>query len=89
MCINSVQSLYERGGGERRWSLSVSDGTSTRSAHRGKVENLLEQKLELGLTQSDVRRMIKRLPLSDSLAALDYMLRELWEGKEYSGVEVD
>ena len=40
--------------------------------------------LSLGLTQSEVRRIINRLPLSDSLAALDFMLRELWEGKEYS-----
>lgn len=43
----------------------------------------LEQNLELGLTQSDVKSIVNRLPLSDALAALDFMLRELWEGKEY------
>jgi hypothetical protein len=42
--------------------------------------------LQMGLRQSGVRRIIHRLPIRDSLAALDFMLRDLWEGQEYSSV---
>jgi len=39
--------------------------------------------LQMSFRQSDVREIIKRLPLADSLAALDYMARTVWEGPEY------
>jgi hypothetical protein len=35
--------------------------------------------LRLGLSKSDVKRIVKKLPLSDSLSALDYMLRNMLE----------
>jgi hypothetical protein len=35
------------------------------------------------LKRSNVTRIIKRLPLSDSLASLDFMARTLWESPEY------
>jgi hypothetical protein len=35
------------------------------------------------LSRSEVNRIIKRLPLGDSLAALDFMARTLWESPEY------
>jgi hypothetical protein len=35
------------------------------------------------LSRQEVNRIIKRLPLSDSLAALDFMARTLWESPEY------
>jgi hypothetical protein len=35
------------------------------------------------LSRQDVNMIIKRLPLSDSLSALDFMARTLWDGSEY------
>jgi len=43
----------------------------------------LVPQMQMGLRQSDVREIIKRLPLADSLAALDYMARTVWESPEY------
>jgi len=43
----------------------------------------LVPQMKVELSHQDVNRIIKRLPLSDSLAALDYMARTVWEGPEY------
>jgi hypothetical protein len=43
----------------------------------------LVPQFKMELSRSEVNRIIKRLPLSDSLAALDYMARTVWEGPEY------
>jgi hypothetical protein len=43
----------------------------------------LTPQLRMELSRQDVNRIIKRLPLSDSLAALDYMARTVWESPEY------
>ena len=43
----------------------------------------LVPQMKVELSRQDVNRIIKRLPLSDSLAALDYMARTVWEGPEY------
>ena len=43
----------------------------------------LVPKFRMELSQSEVNRIIKRLPLSDSLAALDFMARTVWESPEY------
>ena len=40
-------------------------------------------KFRMELSQSEVNRIIKRLPLSDSLAVLDFMARTVWESPEY------
>lgn len=37
------------------------------------------------LSRADVNKIIRRLPIKDSLAALDYMMRNLYEGIEYAG----
>lgn len=39
--------------------------------------------MELGLTKAMVRRIVNKLPLSDSIACLDFMLRNMWDGEEY------
>ena len=43
----------------------------------------LVPQFKMELSRKEVNRIIKRLPLSDSLAALDYMARNVWEGPEY------
>jgi hypothetical protein len=43
----------------------------------------LVPQFRMELSRQEVNRIIKRLPLSDSLAALDYMARNLWDGPEY------
>ena len=43
----------------------------------------LVPQMKVELSRQDVNRIIKRLPLSDSLSALDYMARTLWESPEY------
>jgi hypothetical protein len=43
----------------------------------------LTPQFRMELSRQEVNRIIKRLPLSDSLAALDYMARTLWDGSEY------
>ena len=43
----------------------------------------LVPQMKVELSRQDVNRIIKRLPLSDSLAALDYMARTVWESPEY------
>jgi hypothetical protein len=43
----------------------------------------LVPQFKMELSRSEVNRIIKRLPLSDSLAALDFMARTVWEGPEY------
>lgn len=45
---------------------------------------VMEEKQEL--SRSDVNKIIRRLPIKDSLAALDYMIRNLYEGFEYKGI---
>ena len=41
----------------------------------------LVPQMKVELSRQDVNRIIKRLPLSDSLAALDYMARNMWDVK--------
>lgn len=48
---------------------------------------VMEMKQEL--SRSDVNKIIRRLPIKDSLAALDYMMRNLYEGVEYAGYYKD
>ena len=43
----------------------------------------LVPQMKVELSRQDVNRIIKRLPLSDSLAALEYMARTVWESPEY------
>ena len=43
----------------------------------------LVPQFRMELSREDVNRIITRLPLSDSLAALDYMARTVWESPEY------
>jgi hypothetical protein len=43
----------------------------------------LVPQFRMELSRQEVNRIIKRLPLSDSLAALDFMARTLWDGSEY------
>jgi hypothetical protein len=43
----------------------------------------LVPQMKAELSRQEVNRIIKRLPLSDSLAALDFMARTLWESPEY------
>jgi len=40
-------------------------------------------RMEMGLSREEVNRIIQRLPLADSLSALDYMARNVWSGPEY------
>ena len=47
----------------------------------------LVPQMKVELSRQDVNRIIKRLPLSDSLAALDYMARTVWESPEYDIIE--
>ena len=46
-------------------------------------DRFLVPQMKVELSRQDVNRIIKRLPLSDSLAALDYMARTVWESPEY------
>ena len=41
----------------------------------------LVPQFKMELSRSEVTRIIRKLPLSDSLAALDYMARTLWESE--------
>jgi hypothetical protein len=43
----------------------------------------LVPQFRMELSRQDVNMIIKRLPLSDSLSALDFMARTLWDGSEY------
>ena len=43
----------------------------------------LVPQFRMELSRQEVNGIIKRLPLSDSLAALDFMARTLWDGSEY------
>ena len=49
----------------------------------GMYDRQLVPQMKVELSRQDVNRIIKRLPLSDSLAALDYMARTVWESPEY------
>ena len=46
----------------------------------------LVPQFRMELSRQEVNRIIKRLPLSDSLAALDYMARTVWESPEYDSI---
>ena len=48
-----------------------------------RYDRQLVPQMKVELSRQDVNRIIKRLPLSDSLAALDYMARTVWESPEY------
>jgi hypothetical protein len=69
---------------ERKFS-SMIPYENTKSIMNGlrMYDKSLLPKFRMELSQSEVNRIIKRLPLSDSLAALDYMARTVWESPEY------
>lgn len=51
----------------------------------------LVPQFRMELSRADVNRIIKNLPLADSLAALDYLLRHVWDDHKnttcYEGIQ--
>lgn len=71
--------MVGRGGGERFMMDTLVDSYIIPSYTQGPKPFQMLPELSMGLTRQEVRRIVKKLSLSDSLSALDYMLRNMWE----------